>query len=57
MKCPSCGHDLDPPDPIPDPPYDNTKDGLKKCGDCQGSGDDPVRPGTACLKCDGSGWL
>lgn len=54
-KCAHCGQVIEPPG-IPDPPYDDSKDHVK-CDDCKGSGNDPVTPGTACVRCDGSGWL
>ena len=59
MKCPTCNHDIDygPGGASPEPAHDNEADGLIKCADCKGSGDDPVRPGTACAACDGSGWV
>lgn len=55
-SCPHCGAELDPAPTLPDPPYDDAQD-HDRCTDCAGSGDDPVRPGTPCVACDGSGWV
>lgn len=56
-KCPYCGHEIEAPPGVPDPPYDDAKDHTR-CADCKGSGRDPVTMiAGACPACDGSGWV
>lgn len=56
-RCTHCGAELEPVAAGSDPPHDNGADGLIGCADCKTTGDDPVVPGTPCMRCEGAGWL